>query len=107
MSQLIIPTLWKYAAEIIDYVADFSKFPEAIAEDTLTSCVVPAVTSPDAILSTGTAAISAEDIETIPAGSGVVCRISGGTAGQTYLVYFRGTFNTGAVRQRAMYLAIY
>lgn len=107
MSTTILPTpLAKFADEVIDYVADFSIFPEVIGGATLVTPLVPDVTTPDTALDTAAATITTEDVETIPAAKGVMCRISAGTVGVTYRVYFKCTLDTGAVRIRALDLTI-
>lgn len=87
-------TVVKDAGETVSYVADFSAFPEAVAEETLASPSVPAVSG----LTIGSPAVTAEGRDYVPAGYGVEFTVSGGTAGTTYVVEVFGTFSGGGVR---------
>jgi hypothetical protein len=87
-------TLRKLPAEARLYLFDFSRFPEVIAGETLSSPAVPA--SDPAGLTIGSAAVSAVVRDGIPAGQAVEVMISGGTADVTYEVEGRAVTSGGA-----------
>jgi hypothetical protein len=90
----------KDASEVIQYVFDYSRFPEMKAGETLGTPVVdpvaghtigaPAVTTEDEVVD--------EAGTVVEAGKGIQVTISGGTAGNTYNLESRGTFSGGATR---------
>jgi len=84
----------KDASERVLYLFDFTKFPEYVAAETLTTPVVDAVTG----LTIGTPIVSVAVRDGIAAGGCIEVFISGGTAGVTYNLECRGTFSGGAIR---------
>lgn len=87
-------TLPKDASETVVYIADFSRFDEADAGETLSTPVVDSVSG----LTIGAPTVISSETNSIPSGYGIKVAISGGTAGTTYNVEFRGTFSGGSVR---------
>jgi hypothetical protein len=92
----------KDASEVILPVFDFSRFPEAVAGETLSAPEIDA-SSPTG-LTLGTIAVTTQDEvvdehgTTVPAGYGLKVTASGGTAGVTYMLEARATFSGGSVR---------
>lgn len=75
-------TRTKKVSEVVLFVFDFSNFPEVEAGETLGTPTVPAVSG----LTIGTPAITAAEVDGIPAGQALQVAISGGTAGIDYTV---------------------
>ncbi len=97
-------TRTKTPTEIVVFVFDFSTFPEVIAGATITSAVVSGpggsalsglVAGTPAVLTA--AAIVDADSNTVAAGKGVRCTLSGGSAGSDVLVECAATLSTGSV----------
>lgn len=84
----------KDVQEVIDYQFDFSRCPERLAGQTISSVTVPSVSG----LTIGTPAVTTVETDGVEAGSGAVVRISGGTANATYDLECRATFSGGSVR---------
>ena len=84
----------KDASETVAFLFDFSRFPEAVAGETLASPSVPAVSG----LTIGSPAVTAARKDGIPAGYALQVTISGGTASTSYSLECFGTFSGGAVR---------
>lgn len=87
-------TRCKDASEAVAFLFDFSRFPEAVAGETLASPSVPAVVG----LTIGSPAVTAARKDGIPAGYAIQVTISGGTASTSYSLECFGTFSGGAVR---------
>lgn len=88
--------LSKYPAEIISYLFDFSKFPEVIAGETLSS---PAISVADPSgLTVGSPAVTLVVRDGIAAGKGVQVTISAGSSGETYTVQCDATTSGGSKR---------
>lgn len=92
----------KGAAETVEYLFDFTPFPEIVAGETISSVSVPAVSG----LTIGSPAVTAALTDGVAAGKGVEVAISGGTAGTTYAVSCRATMSGGAIREIRLSLTV-
>lgn len=88
--------------EAVDYVFDFSSFPEFKAGETLDSASTPAVSG----LTIGTPAVIDEETDGVPSGKGIQVRVSSGTANTEYTVACRGTFSGGSIREIRLKLEV-
>lgn len=88
--------------EAVDYVFDFSGFPEFAAGETLASAATPTVSG----LTIGTPAVTSAIVDGVPAGKGIQVRVSGGTANTEYTVACRGTFSGGSIREIRLKLEV-
>jgi hypothetical protein len=101
-NEIHIPTLEKIAAEARAYVFDFSRYPEVISGETISSPVTPAVSG----LTIGSPTVTSATIDGVPSGKGVKVTISSGTAGTTYTVDCRVTTSGGSTLIRRMQLRV-
>lgn len=92
----------KGAAETVEYLFDFTPFPEVAAGETIASASVPAVGG----LTIGSPAVTAALADGVAAGKGVEVSVAGGTAGTTYTVSARATMSGGAVREIRLSLTV-
>lgn len=85
----------KDASEVIQYVFDFSRFPEVVAGGTLTSPTIDASSPAGLTLSSATVTDADETVDSsgtvVKAGKGLKVAVSGGTAGETYMLETRAT----------------
>jgi hypothetical protein len=97
---ILYDTRVKDASEVILYVFDFSRFPELVAGETLSSPSIPAVSG----LTIGTPTVTVADQvvfsngQVVEAGQGVQVTVSGGTAATTYSLECHCTTSGGATR---------
>jgi len=98
----------KAADEDINYVFDFSRFPEYVDDGAvLNQCTVVADDGITVDAGTITAAARGPAARPVPAGLGVVVYVTGGTAGQSYDVTVYGRFaGSGNLDTRAVRLRI-
>jgi hypothetical protein len=97
---ILYDTRVKDASEVILFVFDFSRFPELVAGETLSSPSVPAVSG----LTIGSPTVTVADQvvfsngQVVAAGQGVQVTVSGGTASTTYAIECHCTTSGGATR---------
>jgi hypothetical protein len=102
MSAIQYDTRVKDTTETILYVFDFSRFPELVAGETISSPSVPASSPTGLTIGSPTVTVADQVVFTnggvVEAGQGVQVTLSGGTAGVTYALECSITTSGGAVR---------